>query len=147
MAETAIFKWMTKLGTILKKPWVILLVTGLLILVSVTLSINQIMLALLHARPEVVVPNLEGQSLLDSLGQVSHLKLSLRQEGTEFDESLPAGTIVRQHPPSGMKVRAGRAINVIVSKGGRSCSFRTSLGNKLKRPRAYSLWMVSRWAR
>jgi serine/threonine-protein kinase len=38
----------------------------------------------------------------------------------EFDETLPAGTIVRQQPPSGMQVRTGRAIRVVVSKGGQA---------------------------
>jgi serine/threonine-protein kinase len=66
----------------------------------------------------VVVPKLEGRNLMDALALVTPLDLSLQQEGTDFDDSLPAGTIVRQQPPSGMKVRAGRAIRVVVSKGG-----------------------------
>jgi serine/threonine-protein kinase len=76
------------------------------------------MSALLHSRPEVVVPKIEGKSLLEALQMASALNLSIQQESVDFDESLPAGTIIRQHPPSGMQVRSGRAIRVIVSKGG-----------------------------
>src|SRR4051812_49922044 len=90
---------------LLRKPWFILLLAfGLLLLVG-ALSVNRIMDALLHSRPEVNVPNLEGKSLVESLRVVSEIGLSLKQDGTEFDEALPAGTIVRQHPPAGMQVR------------------------------------------
>ncbi len=102
----------------LKKPWVIVLIALLIVGSVLAFSINSIMLTLLHSRPEVVVPKLEGKSLMDALGIVSPLDLSLQQEGTDFDESLPAGTILRQTPPSGMQVRAGRAIRVMISKGG-----------------------------
>jgi len=105
-------------GYWLKKPWVIVLI-GLVVMGAVLgLSINQLMQALLHSQPEVQVPNLEGKTLMDALGVASKLNLSIVQDGTEFDESLPAGTIVRQQPPSGMQVRQGRSIRVVVSKGG-----------------------------
>jgi eukaryotic-like serine/threonine-protein kinase len=88
------------------------------VIFAILLAINQIMSAVLHSRPEVVVPKLEGKGLLDALQMASALDLSLQQEGIDFDESLPAGTVLRQHPPSGMQVRAGRSIRVVVSKGG-----------------------------
>lgn len=102
----------------LGRPWAILSIAFLIVCFVVAFSINRIMTALLHSRPEVVIPKLEGKSLMDALGIVSPLDLSLQQEGTDFDESLPAGTILRQQPPSGMQVRAGRAIRVVISKGG-----------------------------
>ena len=100
------------------KPWVILLLVFAVLATVVGFSVNRIMLSLLHSKPEVVVPKLEGRTLFDALASVSPLGLSIQQEGTEFDESLPAGTILRQNPPSGMQVRAGRAIRVVISKGG-----------------------------
>ena len=102
----------------LKKPWVIVLMAFVVVASVVGFSINRIMEALLHSRPEVVVPKLEGKSLIEALNIVSPIGLSLQQEGTDFDDGLPAGTIVRQTPPSGMQVRAGRSIRVVVSKGG-----------------------------
>ncbi len=102
----------------LKKPWVIVLIAVFIVGGVVAISINRIMLALLHSRPEVVVPKLEGRSLTEALAIVSPMDLSIQQEGTDFDEGLPAGTILRQTPPSGMQVRAGRSIRVVISKGG-----------------------------
>lgn len=102
----------------LKKPWVIILVAGIIVVGVLAFSVNRIMDALLHSRPEVVVPKLEGKSLTEALNIVSPIGLSLQQEGTDFDDRLPAGTITRQQPPSGMQVRAGRSIRVVVSKGG-----------------------------
>lgn len=104
--------------SLLKRPWFIILFGVAVVIITLGFSINRIMLALLHSRPAVVVPKLEGKGLMDVLKTVSSLDLSLQLEGTDFDESLPAGTVLRQHPPSGMQVRAGRAIRVIVSKGG-----------------------------
>jgi serine/threonine-protein kinase len=102
----------------LNKPWAILTLVVFFVLVVMGLSVNRIMLALLHSRPEVVVPKIEGKSLMDALQIASSLDLAIQQEGADFDESLPAGTVLRQHPPSGMKVRAGRSLRVIISKGG-----------------------------
>ena len=103
---------------LVSRPWVILLFAFVMIAIAFVFSFDRIMITLLHAQPEVVVPKIEGKSLMDALAMVTPLDLSLQQEGTDFDDSLPAGTIVRQQPPSGMKVRAGRAIRVVVSKGG-----------------------------
>ncbi|OVE75902.1 hypothetical protein BVX98_06750, partial [bacterium F11] len=102
-----------------RKTGVLVSVLIILVLSLITISVNDIMKALLHSRAEVHVPNIEGKSILDALSIVSSLNLSLIQDGQEFDESLPAGTILRQHPPSGMKVRTRRLIRVIVSKGGK----------------------------
>src|SRR5690348_7935534 len=79
--------------SIIRKPWFILLCAFIIIFSVGALSINRIMDTLLHSRPEVTVPNLEGKSLTESLGIVSPIGLSLKQDGTEFDEALPAGTI------------------------------------------------------
>jgi len=107
-----------KLLRIMRQPWAIVAFAAVLMALVLGFSINRIMIALLHSRPEVVVPRLEGKNLMDALGIVSPFDLSLQQEGTDFDESLPAGTVLRQYPPPGMKVRAGRAIRVLISKGG-----------------------------
>jgi eukaryotic-like serine/threonine-protein kinase len=103
---------------LMKKPWFIVLVALTIVASVIAFSINSIMLTLLHSRPDVIVPKLEGKSLMEALSLVSPMDLSIQQEGTDFDESLPAGTILRQQPPSGMQVRAGRAIRVVISKGG-----------------------------
>ncbi|MBV9079987.1 MAG: PASTA domain-containing protein [Elusimicrobia bacterium] len=104
----------------LKRPRFILLFGLFLALLVLAFSVNQIMTTLLHTRPEVTVPKVEGKSLTDALQTLSNLDLSLQYDGTDFDETLPAGTIIRQQPSSGMKMRAGRPIRVVISKGGQA---------------------------
>lgn len=108
----------SKLSELLHKPWFLLLLGIFVVIGVVSVSINRIMIALLHSREEVTVPDLEGKSLVESLRITSELGLSLHQESTEFDDALPGGTVLRQHPEPGMQVRAGRSIQVVVSKGG-----------------------------
>lgn len=114
-----------------KKPWFIIAVGAFLALVVIAFSINQVVGTLLHSRPEVAVPKLEGKSLTDALQIVSALDLSLQHESTDFDETLPAGTVIRQHPSSGMKVRTGRSVRVVVSKGGQASFVPDVAGKRL----------------
>ncbi len=109
-----------KISVFLSKPWVIILITCSVMLSTLVLSMNQIMLTLLHSRPEVVVPDLEKKGLMDALRKASEFHLALEYDGVDFDEGLPAGTVVRQSPAAGMKVRTGRAIRVVISKGGQA---------------------------
>lgn len=109
-----------RLSILLSKPWVIIFMTFIIISVVMFFSINQIMLVLLHSRPEVVVPTLERKGLTDALRTASESGLALQYDGVDFDEGLPAGTVVRQSPVAGMKVRTGRAIRVVISKGGQA---------------------------
>lgn len=77
------------------------------------------MSALVHARKEVMVPDLRGKSIEDSMSLLSTLDLGLKKEGEEFDQSLPPGTVVRQNPAAGMMVREGKIIKVAISQGGK----------------------------
>jgi eukaryotic-like serine/threonine-protein kinase len=114
-----------------KKPWFIIAVGIFLAFVVFVFSLNQVIGTLLHSRPEVSVPNLEGKGLVDALQTASALDLSLQHESTDYDESLPAGTVIRQLPASGMKVRAGRSIRVVVSKGGQASFVPDIAGKRL----------------
>ncbi len=72
----------------------------------------------IHSNKEVVVPNVEGKSIIDALNIVSRSGLGLKKIGESFDPNLPMGTVITQNPKFGMVVREGRYINVIVSLGG-----------------------------
>jgi serine/threonine-protein kinase len=114
-----------------RRPWFIGLVAILLLIVVIAFSINQVMVAVLHSRPEVTVPKIEGKNLTEALQVASNLDLSIQYEGTDFDQTLPAGTVLRQHPESGMKVRAGRPIRVVISKGGQASFVPDVAGKRL----------------
>jgi len=120
-----------RISLFISRPWVIIFLTLVVIFAALLFSVNQIMLTVLHSRPEVVVPNLEKRGLTDALRTVSDIGLALQYEGVEFDEGVPAGTIIRQSPPSGMMVRAGRPIRVVISKGGQAIFVPAVIGKSL----------------
>ncbi|MBI4056326.1 MAG: PASTA domain-containing protein [Elusimicrobia bacterium] len=53
-----------------------------------------------------------------ALEMLSPLGLALRKEASEFNSSVPIGSILRQTPPPGIVVREGKIIRVVVSQGG-----------------------------
>jgi serine/threonine-protein kinase len=94
---------------------------AVVLVLTLTLGIvifNGLMGWLLHSHEEVAVPSVVGKSVGDALEVLSRSGLTLIQESVEFDESVPAGAVLRQRPNSGMTVRKGRVIRVVVSKGG-----------------------------
>lgn len=71
-----------------------------------------------HHRDIQVVPDLNGRSLRGALDMLAPRKLALMKEGSEFNGTVPIGSILRQRPPAGTKVREGKSIRVVVSQGG-----------------------------
>ena len=71
-----------------------------------------------HNRKVEVVPDLRNKSIAGALNMLSPLNLPLMKEGEEFNSGVPIGSILRQRPPGGTKVREGKAIRVVVSQGG-----------------------------
>ena len=72
----------------------------------------------IHNRRVEVVPDLRSKSLAGALSMLAPLDLPLLKEGEEFNSSVPIGSILRQRPPGGTKVREGKTIRVVVSQGG-----------------------------
>lgn len=85
-----------------------------------------------HARRQVQVPDLRGQSVLTALDILAPLNLTLRKDGSEFDGSVPVGAVLRQLPPAGTMVREGKMIRVIVSHGGETVFVPTVVGLPLR---------------
>lgn len=74
----------------------------------------------IHNRKEVIVPDIAGKSSVTALQSLSELNLAMKIEGTEFNESVPIGTVLRQVPGAGSTVREGKIVRVIFSQGGES---------------------------
>ena len=74
----------------------------------------------IHNRKEVIVPDISGKSSVTALQALSELNLAMKIEGTEFNESVPIGTVLRQVPSAGSTVREGKIVRVIFSQGGES---------------------------
>ncbi|MFA5138787.1 MAG: PASTA domain-containing protein [Elusimicrobiota bacterium] len=73
---------------------------------------------IVHNRPIQVVPDLKGKSVSGALELLAPLSIGLSKEGAEFDSSVPIGSILRQRPAGGTKVREGKILKVVVSQGG-----------------------------
>lgn len=74
----------------------------------------------IHNRKEVIVPDISGKSTSHALQALSELNLAVKIGGTEFNESVPIGTVLRQIPAAGSTVREGKIVRVIFSQGGES---------------------------
>ena len=69
------------------------------LVLALTLGIvvfNGLMGWLLHSHEEVAVPSVVGKSVGDALDILSRSGLTLSQESVEYDESVPAGAVLRR---------------------------------------------------
>ncbi|MDR0977559.1 MAG: PASTA domain-containing protein [Endomicrobium sp.] len=90
----------------------------ILIGTAIYFALNIIMSSLIHSRKEIAVPDITGKNIYDAVEKLSKCGFSLKMNGEENDQNVPAGTILRQNPPAGMLVREGRVIKVTISRGG-----------------------------
>lgn len=67
---------------------------------------------------ESVVPNVIGLTQEQAETMLKDKGLGLRVIGEEYDLKRPAGTIIYQVPDSASRVKKGRNIKVVLSKGG-----------------------------
>ena len=81
-------------------------------------SFNFFMSGFVREKPEVLVPDLQGKTLVECLDMLSQSKLALVKEGAEFNQDVPEGTVIRQVPPAGMNVKEGKIVKITVSQGG-----------------------------
>ena len=81
-------------------------------------SFNVLMSSFVREKAEVLVPDLQGKNLVECLDMLSQSKLALMKEGSEFNQDVPAGIVIRQVPPAGMNVKEGKVIKIVISQGG-----------------------------
>lgn len=67
----------------------------------------------------IVTPGIIGKDLDEAKKLLSSKKLNLRLDGELHDVHIPQGYILRQDIPAGNKIKEGREIGVILSKGPR----------------------------
>ncbi|MBN2407547.1 MAG: PASTA domain-containing protein [Elusimicrobia bacterium] len=98
-------------------------VSAIIILLIVSLAgiwiVNILMNEVLHNRKEVVVPDIVGMTINDALTLLSEKGLSLEKVAEKYDVDIPAGSIISQSPPPGLTIREGKAIESVISSGGK----------------------------
>lgn len=107
---------LTALG---RKPW-FPAVLGIAALAGISAAgALWVLSAVVHSKTEVVVPDLASKNVFQAVEILSPLNLPVIKEGVEFNETSPAGAILRQNPPAGLKVREGKVVRVTLSSGGK----------------------------
>jgi len=74
---------------------------GLITLGVLAFTLDWAVRSTIHFQNSVIVPDLSGKAVLEALDILSKNNLGLRQEGAEFNDSVPLGTVLRQQPPAG----------------------------------------------
>lgn len=101
-------------------PWVVIIVILLLvsgISVGVLYSLGKKLFFSEETVPEIIVPNIVNKSLPEAFNILKLNNLNIEISGLEYSSAIPAGNIVSQDPISGTRVKAGRSVKVVVSKG------------------------------
>jgi len=100
-----------------RKFFFLLVALGMAFIISIILFDKIFMPTAVRHDDDRLVPSVIGFSV-DSAGAVlQSVDLGVAVVGEEFSSAYPAGIIISQLPPPGMRVREGRLIKVSVSKG------------------------------
>lgn len=75
---------------------------------------------IVRGKPEVVVPDLTGSDTGSALNELADLGLNLKVQGFDNSSKIAKDRIIDQDPLPGMKVKSGREIRVVLSKGPRA---------------------------
>ncbi|MEK6544380.1 MAG: PASTA domain-containing protein [Elusimicrobiota bacterium] len=81
------------------------------------LSFDWLMKGMIHARQEVIVPELKGKTLRQAVDELSKVGLALVKESEEYAPQLPLGVVVKQYPLANSTVREGKIVNIALSLG------------------------------
>ncbi|MBF0566627.1 MAG: PASTA domain-containing protein [Nitrospirae bacterium] len=85
----------------------------------VTVITGYITFGILTSSKNIVVPDLKGKSLLEANSILGGAKLYLKIEGEDYSSDTTSGHIMKQNIPAGNKIKEGRTISVVMSKGPR----------------------------
>ena len=66
---------------------------------------------------QVAVPNLNNLSEAKAINSLNTAKLSVGNTSHSYDDTIPAGNIISQNPPSGTMVDEGTAVDYVISDG------------------------------
>ncbi len=102
------------------KRWSVWLLVFLVMLGGAMAGFLIVLQAVIHAKKELVVPDLRGKNVTQALDILSGQDLSIAKDSVEVNESVPAGSILKQSPEPGLTVREGKVIRITLSSGGQS---------------------------
>ncbi len=115
--ETTFDEFVGKKKTSRRGTWIVVLLVFFFFIALIFVSIDWVMGALVHTRKEVSVPDITNKPVTTALNSLASVNLALKQAGIEYAEGIPPGSVLRQIPSAGTKVREGRIIRVWISQG------------------------------
>lgn len=94
-------------------------VSILLVIIAAALyfTVNFVMFMLIRSDADVEVPDLTGLAVQEGYDKLTALNLFLLKDGDQYNATISVGAIISQVPLPGSKVKAGRKVKVIVSRG------------------------------
>lgn len=112
-----------------RSEWILLSAASVIFL---AFMLNWAVKSAVHSQKDVIVPDLTGKPLSEALEILSNHNLGLKKDGAEFNDTVPAGTILRQTPASGAQVREGKIVRITVSQGGETVFVPDLVGQSLR---------------
>ncbi len=100
-----------------KKKIVRISIFIIIILAVLYFLVNLVMLILIRNDADLEVPDLTGITVAEGYDKLTALHLFLVKDGEQYNAVISSGAIVSQVPLPGSKVKAGRKIKVIISRG------------------------------
>jgi serine/threonine-protein kinase len=77
------------------------------------------------------VPDLRGQTQANATAALTEARLSVGAITDDYDDTAPAGTVIRTVPKAGVLAKAGSAVDLVVSKGPKPVAVPDISGRKL----------------
>ena len=90
---------------------------GLALIAVVVTFNNVIMPRFVHHGKEVLVPDVTGLPVHEAMRRLYTLNLSVRDTVLMSSSKVPAGHVVDQHPRPGVRVKPGRGLQLMLSRG------------------------------
>ncbi|MBI5374923.1 MAG: PASTA domain-containing protein [Candidatus Schekmanbacteria bacterium] len=92
---------------------------GLLFFIFIAIgAITGVMVMNFITKPEeITVPDIKGKSIDNALAECGEAGINIRIAGKAFDTKIPLYHVISQSPEPGKKVKKGREIDIIISKG------------------------------
>jgi beta-lactam-binding protein with PASTA domain len=101
-------------------PWVFI-ITVLLVLAGISVwllySLGERLFFSEGTIPDVIVPDIVNKPLPEAYNILKASGLNIEISSLEYSSAIPSGNIISQDPSGGLKVKAGRNVKVVISKG------------------------------
>jgi len=72
---------------------------------------------LIRSEDTVVVPDVVGKEVVQTLERLSDLGLNTKVKGSEYSAEVPKHHVISQEPEPGSEIKRGRDVRIILSKG------------------------------